>query len=274
MSIRLSFICRACFAVLLAQFLAACASIVKFAPEARPRVEAVTIAGNKSPYTVFGETYYVMPIASGYRELGIASWYGTKFHGRNTSNGERYNMYAVSAAHKTLPIPSYVRVTNLDNNRELVVRVNDRGPFHQDRIIDLSYAAAVKLGFAKQGIAHVLVEVIDTGAALAISTPVPAAPAAIPLVVLPPAALPDIPRAVEPARYLQVGLFTRADAAEQLVERLADIIELPVKVNSSDQFGKHIVAIGPIESDAALEKTRMVLLFEGIDGAFLIYGLE
>ncbi|MGB5098829.1 MAG: septal ring lytic transglycosylase RlpA family protein, partial [Porticoccaceae bacterium] len=130
-------------------------------PDVTPRSEAITGAGNKNPYTVLGKTYHLLPTAAGYREKGVASWYGTKFHGRATSNGEPYDMFAMTAAHKTLPIPAYVRVTNLENGRSAIVRVNDRGPFHDDRIIDLSYAAAKKLGVFDQGTARVEVVAID-----------------------------------------------------------------------------------------------------------------
>src|SRR5690606_2878870 len=109
-------------------------------PDAVPRSEPRTRAGIKNPSAVLGKTEYLLEDESDYRERGYASWYGKKFHGHQTSNGEIYDMYGMTAAHKTLPIPSYVRVTNLDNNRQVVVRVNDRGPFHSGRIIDLSYA--------------------------------------------------------------------------------------------------------------------------------------
>ena len=102
-----------------------------------------------------------MPNNIGYREIGIASWYGKKFHGRKTAMGEKYDMYGLSAAHKALPLPTMVRVTNLDNGRSIEVRVNDRGPFHEDRVIDLSYAAARALGFETKGTAPVVVEAID-----------------------------------------------------------------------------------------------------------------
>ncbi|MFT5082054.1 MAG: rare lipoprotein A [Lentisphaeria bacterium] len=130
-------------------------------PDAVPKVEPRTIAGNKNPYRVLGKTYTLMAHPEGYKEEGTASWYGRKFHGRRTSNGEIYNMYAMTAAHKTLPIPSYVRVTNMANRDTVIVRVNDRGPFHGDRIIDLSYTAAKKLGFQSTGTARVTVEYID-----------------------------------------------------------------------------------------------------------------
>lgn len=129
-------------------------------PDAIPKWEPLSRGGNKSPYKVRGKTYKVMPSAEGYIEEGISSWYGLKFHGELTSNGEVYNMYEMSAAHKTLPLPSYLRVTNLENQASVVVRVNDRGPFHSDRIIDLSYAAAIKLGFQNKGTAKVKLEAI------------------------------------------------------------------------------------------------------------------
>ncbi|GAA5000578.1 septal ring lytic transglycosylase RlpA family protein [Pseudoluteimonas lycopersici] len=126
-------------------------------PDATPQNEARSRYGNRS-YSVLGKRYQVLESAEGYDEVGIASFYGNKFHGRRTSNLEVYDMYAMTAAHKTLPLPSYARVTNLDNGRSIVVRVNDRGPFHAGRIIDLSYAAAVKLGYRDKGTARVEVK--------------------------------------------------------------------------------------------------------------------
>ena len=131
------------------------------APDAVPRAEAHSRGGNKSVYEVWGKQYYVLPSSQGFREQGIASWYGEKFHGHLTSNGETYDMFSMTAAHKHLPLPTYVRITNLENNRVVIVRVNDRGPFHGNRVIDLSYAAASKLGYHKKGVAKVLVEAID-----------------------------------------------------------------------------------------------------------------
>lgn len=125
-----------------------------------PRFEPYSRQGN-APYSLFGEHYEIVEDVSNYRETGIASWYGQKFHGHLTSNGEYFNMFSMSAAHKTLPLPSYVRVRNLDNGREAVVRVNDRGPFHSGRIIDLSYAAAYRLGVSDTGTANVEIEVLQ-----------------------------------------------------------------------------------------------------------------
>ena len=130
-------------------------------PDAVPIWEPLSPQGNKSPYIVRGKEYQVMDRIEGYSEEGVASWYGLKFHGELTSNGEVYNIYEMSAAHKSLPLPSFVRVTNLDNNLSVVVRVNDRGPFYSDRIIDLSYAAAKKLGYDKKGTAKVKLDVIS-----------------------------------------------------------------------------------------------------------------
>ncbi len=129
--------------------------------DAVPRVEAHSRGGNKSTYEVWGKQYHVMPSSIGFTQRGLASWYGKKFHGHLTSNGETYDMYAMSAAHKNLPLPTYARITNLENGKIVIVRVNDRGPFHGDRVIDLSYAAASKLGYRKKGVAKVLVEAID-----------------------------------------------------------------------------------------------------------------
>jgi rare lipoprotein A len=129
-------------------------------PDAVPRYETRTIAGNKNPYTVLGQTYMLMDDERAYTQRGIASWYGFKFNGERTSNGELYDMFAMTGAHKTLPIPSYVRVTNLDNRKSVVVRINDRGPFHEGRIIDLSYAAAQRLGITQVGTGNVEVEIV------------------------------------------------------------------------------------------------------------------
>lgn len=129
-------------------------------PDLVPRYEPYSARGNND-YEVLGKNYRVLPKADGFREQGIASWYGAKFHGHLTSNGEIYDMYALSAAHKNLPIPSYVRVTNLDNGKSTIVRVNDRGPFHEGRVIDLSYAAAYKLGVLQTGTGRVQLEALS-----------------------------------------------------------------------------------------------------------------
>ena len=133
-------------------------------PDAVPVSVTPSKYGNPDSYTVMGGTYYVMDSSEGFQQKGIASWYGNKFHGKRTSSGEDYDMYAMTAAHKTLPIPAFVEVTNIDNNRKAIVKVNDRGPFHEGRIIDLSYAAATKLGVAQTGTANVTIRVVKSDA--------------------------------------------------------------------------------------------------------------
>lgn len=157
-------------------------------PDAIPKIEPLASGANK-PYTVFGRDYTPDTSGKPYRVQGRASWYGKKFHGNSTSNGERYDMYAMTAAHPTLPIPSYVRVTRVENNKTVVLRINDRGPFHSDRIIDLSYVAAYKLGMLGPGSTEVLVERImpdqirnwqpvQPSSNIASMTPIPLAPPA------------------------------------------------------------------------------------------------
>ncbi|WGS62239.1 septal ring lytic transglycosylase RlpA family protein [Vibrio lentus] len=132
---------------------------VEHLEDAHPQYEPYSLGGNTN-YTLRGEDYKIVKKTEGFTEKGKASWYGKKFHGHLTSNGEIYDMYSMSAAHKTLPIPSYVKVTNTDNNKTTIVRINDRGPFHEGRIIDLSYAAAYKLDVLRTGTANVEIEVI------------------------------------------------------------------------------------------------------------------
>ncbi len=140
-------------------------------PEAKPRAEALSKYGNR-PYQVFGQWYEILPTRAGYKQQGVASWYGTKFHGKLTSTREPYDMYSFTAAHKSLPIPAYARVTNLENGRSIVLRINDRGPFVSERIIDLSYVAAVKLGVHIKGTARVEVETITPGETAPVITPI------------------------------------------------------------------------------------------------------
>jgi rare lipoprotein A len=168
---------RVLIVMLLALLIAACARDVRMpAPKVdgppadrldpamieipQPRPEPPSAYGNHSPYQVFGKTYHVKSTAEGYAERGIASWYGTKFHGRPTSSGEPYDMYRMTAAHRSLPLPTWAEVTRLDTDKTIIVRINDRGPFHSDRIIDLSWAAAVKLDMVDAGTAPVKVRAI------------------------------------------------------------------------------------------------------------------
>ncbi len=244
-----------------------------------------------SPYTVLGKTYYPLQDGRNYHAVGTASWYGTKFHGQATANGEAYDLYGMTAAHKTLPLPSYVRVTNLDNGLSVIVRVNDRGPFYSDRIIDLSFAAAKKLNFAEHGTARVRVEGIDpqqwlarngAQAPMMMRLPQPAAgsaPAAAPAVAaesytpppaqhaaaLSPEQIDAKKNAFVPASglYLQVGAFANPDAAELLKDKLSSSFNAPAFVSSvvRDQQILHRVRLGPLPSrDEALRLQDSVRL--------------
>ncbi|MBT8137240.1 MAG: septal ring lytic transglycosylase RlpA family protein [Gammaproteobacteria bacterium] len=232
-------------------------------PEAQP--EARRPAGNNAaktaPYEVLGQRYFPITDATGYRERGVASWYGGKFHGRKTANGERYDMYQYTAAHKTLPLPTWVRVTNLRNGTEIVVKVNDRGPFVKNRLIDLSYAAALRLGMVDAGTTLVEVEMIDPPAEAAVITAAsrPAAPAPPPATVTnPPATVTSPPAGVQdPARrksdmatslYVQVGAFGDVANAQRLQASLYNAGLTGVRVNSGymQEIPVYRVQIGPV----------------------------
>ncbi|UZE95519.1 septal ring lytic transglycosylase RlpA family protein [Alkalimarinus alittae] len=202
-------------------------------PDPIPVYEPKSRGGNMSSYKVWGKTYHVLPTAEGYRERGGASWYGAKFHGHKTSNGEIYNMYEMSAAHKSLPLPTYAKVTNLDNGRSVIVRINDRGPFHEGRIIDLSYAAAKKLGYYSSGIANVEVEAITVPQYPSAqqetppSVPLAASPVSNPkqpsqdlAPVLAGSATQAKPLGAGYGYYVQVGAFSTESAALQMKQRV------------------------------------------------------
>lgn len=219
--------------------------------DAVPRAEPTSAKGNR-PYSVFRKTYYPLPSARGYRERGVASWYGRKFNGKRTSNGETYDMYAMTAAHKTLPLPCYVRVRNLRNGRSVVVRVNDRGPFLENRLIDLSYAAASKLGIVATGTGLVEVDGIDpkTPALTAVADTRPAGP---------------------PRLYVQMGAFTQRDNAENLRQRLAQAHFAPLRlfVDHKDGTPLYRVRVGPLadvgDSDRIIRQAHDI----GIDDAIV-----
>ena len=216
--------------------------------DAQPRVETRTRRGNPPVYSVLGQTYQLLRSAAGYRERGVASWYGPDFHAKNTANGEAYDMYAMTAAHRTLPIPVFLKVTNLANGKSVIVRVNDRGPFKHNRIIDLSYTAAMKLDMLRKGTALVEVEAIlppgDDGL-LPEMTPAMAASA--------PRA-PSVPRLAALATggllYAQVGAFGVEANALALRDRLHEGSVKNVLVVRVTRDGKALwrVRIGPIAS--------------------------
>lgn len=204
-----------------------------------PKDEPRSRYGNKSPYSVLGKTYTVLAQAGDYVERGIASWYGNKFHGYMTSSLEPYDMYQFSAAHKSLPLPSYARVTNLENGKSVVVRVNDRGPFHENRLIDLSYAAAVRIGVWPKGTGLVEVRVLHPGQTEA----EPTAQAAVP-------ATHDQPRI-----FLQLGAFADRDNALRSVERIerAGIGRATIVTTRINDREIHRVRLGPLPDIAAAD---------------------
>lgn len=206
--------------------------------DAEPRSEPRARYGNRSPYEVLGKRYTVLESSAGYRERGIASWYGRKFHGRRTSSGEPYDMHLATAAHRSLPLPTYAEVTNLDNGRKVVVKINDRGPFHDDRLIDLSYGAAVKLGMVGTGTARVEVRAISFDE---------------------PQAQPSAVKVAD-GTFLQVGAFNNRGAAEELAGRMMAEHLQPVSIQQGSGLWK--VWIGPYlqDSDIELAANRLVEL--------------
>lgn len=234
-------------------------------PDAVPRRELRTIAGNKSPYEVLGITYRVMDREHGFSEEGLASWYGNKFHGKRTANGELYSMYAMSGAHKTLPIPSYARVTNLDNGRQVVVRINDRGPFHHGRVIDLSYAAASKLGYARMGTARVRVEAVLPQEDM-VSKPA-ASRTAEALAATQSKAGQPLPNNA----FLQAGAFSTPAAAEQLRQRLGQLTSLPIRVVPPKTDKLYRVHVGPIQDNLKLAELRTTLQDNQLPATYLVY---
>jgi rare lipoprotein A len=209
-------------------------------PDAVPRAEPPANRGNPESYVVLGKRYFVLPTNEGYSERGIASWYGTKFHGRSTSSGETYNMYEMTAAHKTLRLPAYARVTNLRNGRQVVVRVNDRGPFHDNRIIDLSYAAAQKLDMVGEGTALVEVAIVGPDGTVA----------------------EDRTRArgwrdeshLNNRIYVQVGAFSMRDNAERLLDRLRRERFDNAQILQERDRALHRVRIGPLSTVLATDQ--------------------
>ncbi|MGO1500576.1 MAG: septal ring lytic transglycosylase RlpA family protein [Marinobacter sp.] len=257
--------------------------------DAVPVYHAPVRTGNKSPYTVWGKQYSVLNSNDGYVARGTASWYGEKFHGHKTSNGETFDMYQMSAAHKSLRIPGYARVTNLDNDRSVIVRVNDRGPFHGDRLIDLSYAAAKKLGYQSRGTARVKVEMITVkpdGSMFIASQP------------FAPDGQPPVKAAPEPGKtvavdseqgaggglFVQLGSFSSRDPAEKLQgharsalgnsvgNSLSNPPSNPVRVRAvntaSGRF--HRVQVGPFQDEGSARKTQNLLETKGFSQSIVL----
>ncbi|TNF91871.1 MAG: septal ring lytic transglycosylase RlpA family protein [Gammaproteobacteria bacterium] len=224
-------------------------------PDAVPRLEPKSRGGNPESYVVFGKRYYVKDSSKGFVQRGIASWYGKQFHGRRTSSGEIYNMHAMTAAHKSLPLPTYAQVTNLKTGKQIVVRINDRGPFHEGRIIDLSYAAAHKLGTASNGTGLVEVRAIDP---LTWDTErKQSRHVASTKVVNPDAKI-----------YLQLGAFSvRSNAEKLVVKTIGNAISGVFLSEDQTDFGNTIyrVRVGPLASVDTADNMISLLLKNGFD---------
>ncbi|MDC0664038.1 septal ring lytic transglycosylase RlpA family protein [Marinobacter sp. SS21] len=236
--------------------------------DAVPRYEPRRAAGNKSPYTVWGKQYWVLDSAAGYVQQGTASWYGEKFHGHRTSNGEVFDMYAMSAAHKSLPIPCYARVTNLENGRSVIVRVNDRGPFYGDRLIDLSYAAAIKLGYQGQGTARVEVAAITVtpdGALTVAGESMPEVGS-----VAGGGTGPGADGAM--ALFLQLGSFSHQAPAQLMAEQAEAVVASAVRVREVETAAGrfHRVQVGPFQNDGEAQRTRRELEARGFEESILL----
>lgn len=241
--------------------------------DAIPRFEPRTRAGNSNPYSVLGKTYHLVEDTNGFRQQGDASWYGTKFHGLRTANGELYDMYGMTAAHKTLPIPSYVRVTNRNNGKSVVVRINDRGPFHGGRIIDLTYTAAKKLGFVKQGTAPVEVEYIEMGEPQPLKAllPAPTDVSASRGDAMAPAPGHSAGYAIPENTFLQVGAFGSEPAARALQTRLSQLTDYPIVIKSTAPDNLVRVRIGPFQNNLDLMNLQQKLLDAKFSKPHVVY---
>lgn len=253
--------------------------------DAVPKYEAYRMF-NSRPYKVLGKYYTPLTSGKGYEEVGYASWYGQKFHGHLTSNGETYNMFAMSAAHKTLPLPSYVRVTNLDNDKQAIVRVNDRGPFHDNRIIDLSYAAAVKLGYHNKGTAKVKIEVIhfdpDNNVTVGVNPtvtydeyigipPLPSAPIPSSEVAANSSVqndnLPQSSMSLD-GYFIQVAALSNQKKAESISNVLSALYQVPTHMPVVGNVYK--LQLGPIEDEALAHELLEQLKQNGYPQAYKI----
>jgi len=268
----------------------------------RPRSDSAVDAGSATPrndrgnppfYDVLGRRYYVLSTSDGYRARGVASWYGRDFHGLATSSGETYNMNAMTAAHTTLPIPTWVEVTNLDNGKHVVVKVNDRGPFVDNRLIDLSYAAALQLDMVRNGTARVEVRALSSPlGAPPPPTPNPATPPVTTAQAVPPApdsslgavagiALissadaappPGSAASGQPALFAQVGAFVERANAARLVERLRanGFVNAFVVSEEDGRRTLHRVRLGPLRDDQEFDQVRARLRSLGFGESQLV----
>ena len=261
------------------------------AADAVPTHEARSRYGNRASYVVNGQRYYTLRSAAGFSERGIASWYGNPFHGQRTSSGEIYDMYRMTGAHKQLPLPTYVEVRNLDNGRTATLKINDRGPFKDNRVIDLSYAAALKLGVVAKGTAFVEIRALDSRGQTSRSAPNDVAtrpahttspPAVLaPAVVAAPAATSSAPPAPMPkpapaaavsGMYLQVGAYAERRNAEKISAQLAPTITVSVEIREIKSNNKvfYRVQIGPLLSTESADQVVLALHKLGITQHYFI----
>jgi rare lipoprotein A len=270
-AVRAGYLYRASFASVLMYVLAGCATVghpviqnppvpaeavplppanVMAIPDAIPRAEPRSAHGNPPFYSVLGKRYFVLGASDGYIERGVASWYGPTFHGVNTSSGERYDMYGMTAAHKTLPLPTYARVTNLRNGRSVTVRINDRGPFVANRLIDLSYSAAAKLDMLREGTTLVEVRALAPGQ---------------------PDNLTRISETPPPPLYVQAGAFADQSNAERAIKRLraAGLTNAFIAPPANDKPLLYKVRVGPINDVAQFDQLAARLAALGFAGARL-----
>jgi len=239
------------FLIIFTLFLTACTTIPQDSapsgninattiPNAKPKTESKSQYGNPSSYEVFGKHYHVLNSSKDYHATGIASWYGMKFNGQFTSNREKYSVYKMTAAHKTLPIPSYVKVTNLENGKHVIVRINDRGPFEKNRIIDLSYVAAKKLGIVANGTGLVRVDAINCGTK-------------------------------NNSIYLQVGAYRNITNAKSMLQRLKNNINQPCRIFTRQTNNLHYVQIGPINNNLTAKHVIANLKSMGLATPVMIF---
>ena len=214
-------------------------------PDATPIDEPVSKYGNAKTYRVLGQTYTVLAKSKHFKQTGTASWYGKKFHGQRTSSGERFDMFQMTAAHKNLPIPCYARVTNQENGKSVIVKVNDRGPFHASRVMDVSWAAAAKLDMLGKGTAKISLEVVDAVGKTAIAQNTQ--PVTAPVIVT-------------KQFFVQVGAFSARDNALSLQSKLAGITPMPIEISEATTPNTvHKVQVGPFSDAASAENARSYL---------------
>jgi len=241
-------------------------------PDAVPTDVSPSRYGNPASYTVLGKTYTLAPACKGYHDRGIASWYGTQFHGGRTSDGETYDMYTMTAANKVVPIPCYARVTNLQNGRSVVVKINDRGPFVDNRLIDLSYAAASKLDMLGKGTALVDVQAVMPGEVLApVTTAAVALPANAPVPVTLTAPAQTRPSAT-PQIFLQVGAYAERSNADAALQKLTAAGVMPAFIMPVADGARTLykVRIGPVPDVAGVDELGARLAALGYPDAEII----